>query len=146
MNYLEAAKLTATVESFLEALWKNHPKTMLGHGVRLGTDGRPEVFVTFLQPIEIPVEVNGVRIVSEVRPPAYLAGGGTEHKLDVFHCTDCKFEFAIVGLNKKHLPDDTPCPECGDNSNVSTIDCLDFRLIEKTQQFELVKGMKPLPK
>lgn len=73
MNVVEAERLTARVAGFLEECWKMYPETMLGHGVRLGGDGKPEVFVAFLEKTKIPDEVNGVRIVSEVRPRAYLA-------------------------------------------------------------------------
>ena len=145
MNYLEAAKVTATVESFLSALWQNHPKAMRGHGVRLGADGRPEVFVAFDQPIEVPAEVNGVRIVSEVRPPAYFAVG-KEHKLKAHQCSDCSYEFVIVSLNKPQEWKNVPyCSECGSDEHVAQIDCLDFRMTEKIQQYEIAKSLKPIP-
>lgn len=73
MNVIEAENLTKKVQSFLDDCWKMYPKTMIGHGARLGTDGKPEVFVAFLEKTRIPDEFNGVRIVSEVRPRAYLA-------------------------------------------------------------------------
>jgi hypothetical protein len=73
VNAIEAEKLTEKVKSFLEECRKMYPKTMLGHGARLGADGKPEIFVAFLRETKIPDEVNDVRIVSEVRPQAFLA-------------------------------------------------------------------------
>lgn len=73
MNVIEAENLTNKVRPFLDDCWKMYHETMLGHGARLGADGKPEIFVAFLEETKIPNEVNGVRIVSEVRPRAYLA-------------------------------------------------------------------------
>ena len=72
-----------------------------------------------------------------------MAGG--DHKINVHHCTDCKFEFVIVALNKEQNTIDEPsCPECGDSSNVAKIECLDFRLSEQARYYEVVKGLKPI--
>lgn len=73
MNCDEAVALQERVKEFLSGLWDKYP-TINGHGARIGEDGKPEVFVAFTERVELPAEVNGVRIVSEVRPRAYLAG------------------------------------------------------------------------
>ena len=73
MNAVEAHELTEKVRSFLDDCWKMYPKTLLGHGARLGINGKPEIFVAFTERTQIPDVVNDVPIVSEVRPRAYLA-------------------------------------------------------------------------
>lgn len=71
-----------------------------------------------------------------------------EHKLVAYQCSDCKFEFVIICLNDeqwKSDDNDPSCPKCGDDSEVHEIDCIDLRLIERVQQYELTKSMKILP-
>lgn len=71
-----------------------------------------------------------------------------EHKLTAYQCSDCKYEFMIVNLNKEQLKkddDDPYCPNCGDDQSVNPIDCLDVRLTERIQHYEIRKDVAPLP-
>lgn len=77
-----------------------------------------------------------------------VKGKEVEHKLTAYQCSDCKYEFVIVNLNKAQLKsedDDPNCPECADSSTVNPIDCLDIRLIENVQQYQITKNVKQLP-
>ena len=70
-----------------------------------------------------------------------------EHRFKAFQCTDCRLEFVIVCLNQnlEWKKEDPFCPQCGDADEVAPIDCLDFLLVERVQQYELVREPKPLP-
>ena len=71
---------------------------------------------------------------------------GPVTKLDAFQCGDCKYEFVVVSLNQRQAWADTPyCPVCGQDDPVSRIDCLDFSIREKVQEYEITKGLKPIP-
>lgn len=65
--------------------------------------------------------------------------------LDSWQCASCAFEFVIVGLNRKTVEDTPYCPECGDSEDVHKIDCLDFALVEKVQEYVVEKRLRPLP-
>ena len=67
-------------------------------------------------------------------------------RLDAFQCGTCPFEFVVVCLNRPQQWTDTPyCPACGRDDEVHKIDCLDFRITEGVQQYEILKGLKPIP-
>jgi hypothetical protein len=71
-----------------------------------------------------------------------------EHQVLAFQCSACKNEFVIVNLSKKQRTrqDGVPyCPCCADDADVAVIDCIDLRLVEHVQLYELRKNMKPLP-
>jgi hypothetical protein len=69
----------------------------------------------------------------------------SQHALKALQCSDCRYEFVIVSLNKpqNHI-DDPSCPECGHSDEVHEIDCIDFKLIEHIQQYEIQGRLKPL--
>lgn len=71
-----------------------------------------------------------------------------EHRLTAYQCSECKYEFIIVNLNREQLKtedDDPYCPVCGQDDPVNPIDCLDIRLIENIQQYQITKSVKQLP-
>lgn len=71
-----------------------------------------------------------------------------EHKLVAYQCSECKIEFVLVILNEdqwKSGDDDPYCPKCGQDDPVNPIDCVDIRLFERVQQYEVTKAVKPLP-
>ncbi len=152
MNYQESAKLQARVESHLSHLWDTYPKQMLGHGVRVGKGGKPEVYVTLLNtgPIaskDIQNEVNGVRVMYVYSPPAYDENTPFEHELKAFQCYECKFEFVVVGLNQyEDWKEEPACPLCSDRDYITKINCLDVRLTDKgAKKIEISKDIKPIP-
>lgn len=79
---------------------------------------------------------------TEMPPP--VANPKPVH-LDSWQCASCDFEFVIVGLNRKTVEDPPYCPECGDSDAVHKIDCLDFALVEKVQEYVVEKRLRPLP-
>lgn len=60
-----------------------------------------------------------------------------ETTLNAYQCSDCSFEFVIVGLNcnAKSVMDDPFCPKCGNNDEVHKIDCLEFKMTYKDLQY-----------
>lgn len=67
-------------------------------------------------------------------------------KLDAWQCGSCPLEFVVVSLSVKQAFDSAPyCPACGDDDQVHKIDCLDFTLVEKVQEYVIEKRVKPLP-
>lgn len=70
-----------------------------------------------------------------------------ELKLQAYQCTSCPIEFVIVCLSESqwNQDDDNPyCPKCGSDTDVHVIDCLDFTMAQKVQQYEITITPKPL--
>lgn len=71
-----------------------------------------------------------------------------EHDLVAFRCTSCEYEFAVVILNKPQITknDANPfCPDCGDQDDVTPIDCVILKMFDRGIEFSLQKAVKPLP-
>jgi len=60
-----------------------------------------------------------------------------ETTLNAYQCSDCSFEFVVVGLNcNSNVIGETPyCPKCGDCDEIHKIDCLEFKLTYKDLQY-----------